>query len=67
MPFNVFPCTCRIEKDLLKQNCSFNSRPSNSRFTVDAVVTQHVQPDVNDSSFRPIQRQVRLRVTFTVQ
>lgn len=35
--------------------------------TVDAVVTQHVQPDGNDSSFRPIQRKVRLRVTFTVQ
>ena len=41
--------------------------PSGSRFTVDALVTQHVQPDTNDSSFRPIQRMARIRVTFTVQ
>lgn len=41
--------------------------PSGSRFTVDAVITQTVQPDENDSSFRPKQRKARIRVTFTVK
>ena len=41
--------------------------PSGSRFTVDAVITQTVQPNENDSSFRPKQRKVRIRVTFTVK
>ena len=41
--------------------------PSGARFTVDAVITQTVQPDENDSSFRPKQRKVRMRVTFTVK
>jgi hypothetical protein len=41
--------------------------PSGSRFTVDAMITQTVQPNENDSSFRPKQRKVRMRVTFTVK
>ena len=41
--------------------------PSGSRFTVDAVITQTVQPNENNSSFRPKQRKVRIRVTFTVK
>jgi len=44
-----------------------NTYPSGSRFTVDAVITQTVQPNENDSSFRPKQRKVRIRVTFTVK
>ena len=41
--------------------------PSGSRFTVDAVITQTVQPSDNNPSFRPKQRKVRIRVTFTVK
>ena len=41
--------------------------PSGSRFTVDAVITQTVQPSDNNPSFRPKQRKVRIRVNFTVK
>ena len=41
--------------------------PASSRFTVDSVIKQTVQPDENDSSFRPAQRKVRIRTTFTVK
>ena len=41
--------------------------PSGSSFAVDAVVTQTVQPDEGDSSFRPVQRKGRIRVKFTVK
>ena len=41
--------------------------PPGSRFTVDAVVSQTVQPDENDSLFLPLQRNVRIRVTFSVK
>ena len=41
--------------------------PKDSRFTVDAVIIQTVQPDENDSSFRPKQRKARIRVNFEVK
>ena len=41
--------------------------PKGARFTVDAVITQTVQPNENDSSFRPKQRKARIRVTFTIK
>ena len=41
--------------------------PPGSRFTVDAVITQTVQPAESHSDFRPTQRKVRIRVTFTVK
>ena len=41
--------------------------PSGSHFTVDAVITQTVQPSDNNPSFRPKQRKVRIRVNFTVK
>jgi hypothetical protein len=41
--------------------------PSGSRFTVDAVISQYVQPSENTSMYRPMQRKVRIRVTFTVK
>ena len=41
--------------------------PSGSRFTVDAVISQFVQPSENSWTFQPIQRKVRIRVTFTVK
>ena len=41
--------------------------PSGSRFTVDAAIVQYVQPCELDSDYRPMQRGVRIRVTFTVK
>ena len=40
--------------------------PTGSRFTVDAVISQTVEPNEKDKAFRPKQRMARIRVTFTV-
>ena len=40
---------------------------SGARFTVDAVVRQTVQPDQDDSSFRPTQRKARIRIDLTAK
>ena len=41
--------------------------PSWSNYTVDAVITQTVQPDGNNSAFRPVQRMARIRVNIRVE
>ena len=41
--------------------------PSWSNYTVDAVITQTVQPDGNNPAFRPVQRMARIRVNIRVE
>lgn len=41
--------------------------PSWSQYTVDAVITQTVQPDGNNPAFRPVQRMARIRVNIRVE
>lgn len=41
--------------------------PSWSQYTVDAVITQTVQPDGNNTAFMPVQRMARIRVNIRVE
>lgn len=57
-----------LDANFLKDSWDLEMRlmeyPSGSRFTVDAVITQTVQPSENNPSFRPAQRKGRIRVNL---
>lgn len=59
--------SAQFDNDSWKLNMQLLSYPSGSRFTLDVVVVQVVQPSEVDSSFLPTQRKVRIRVDFTVK